>query len=285
MVPVSLAYIGLGVADVAAWKAFANGILHLDNAAEAHDGVCRLRFDNRAWRIALHEDPVNDIVYAGFETPDRASGEVLAAALRSEGAEVRPMTSVELRARNVQGGVVSRDPDGLRVEVVYGHENSGPYRSKSDDEFVTGELGLGHIVITSSDVDKTVRFYSGLGFSLSDYIYFEMPPAGTVRLVFLHCNDRHHTLALVPLPAPKRLNHLMLEVRSIDSVLTAYYRAQKAHIPIVRHLGRHTNDGMLSFYACTPAGFDVELGCEGKLIGRDWSTKEYNAISVWGHEP
>jgi biphenyl-2,3-diol 1,2-dioxygenase len=106
-----------------------------------------------------------------------------------------------------------------------------------------------------------------------------------VRLVFLHCNARHHTLALLPLPLPIRLNHLMFEVNSVDSVLAAYYRAQKAGVPIVRHMGRHTNDQALSFYSRTPAGFDVELGCEARPVGPDWKVGEYDAISIWGHDP
>jgi biphenyl-2,3-diol 1,2-dioxygenase len=146
-------------------------------------------------------------------------------------------------------------------------------------------MGLGHIVVRVADAERSLKFYQLLGFEISDYISFELAPNMTVRLAFLHCNQRHHTLAMVPAPLPKRLNHLMLEVDSVDAVITAYYRAQKQGLPIVRHLGRHTNDHMLSFYAQTPAGFDVEFGCGGRSIGRDWKVEQYDAVSIWGHEP
>ncbi len=57
-------------------------------------------------------------------------------------------------------------------------------------------------------------------------------------------------------------------------------------MPIVRHMGRHTNDQMLSFYVKTPAGFDVEFGCEGVHVCPDnWKVRTYDSISLWGHEP
>jgi biphenyl-2,3-diol 1,2-dioxygenase len=45
-----------------------------------------------------------------------------------------------------------------------------------------------------------------------------------VELTFLHCNPRHHTLALVPASMPKRLNHFMLQVDSMDDVGLAHDR-------------------------------------------------------------
>jgi hypothetical protein len=76
----------------------------------------------------------------------------------------------------------------------------------------------------------------------------------------------------------------MFETVAVDSVLEAYYRVQREKHPIVRHMGRHTNDHMLSFYVRTPAGFDVEYGCDPLRIGNGWKVKTYDAISVWGHE-
>jgi biphenyl-2,3-diol 1,2-dioxygenase len=85
-------------------------------------------------------------------------------------------------------------------------------------------------------------------------------PDVTFDMEFFHCNPRHHTLALVPLPAPKQLHHFMLQAQSIDDVGFALERAGAAKVPITATLGRHTNDHMVSFYARTPSGFDVEFG-------------------------
>jgi 3,4-dihydroxy-9,10-secoandrosta-1,3,5(10)-triene-9,17-dione 4,5-dioxygenase len=41
---------------------------------------------------------------------------------------------------------------------------------------------------------------------------------------------------------------------------------------------------MTSFYVQTPAGFDLEIGCDGLVIDpATWETTRHEAISVWGH--
>ena len=285
MSALSLAYVGLGVTEVPAWARFATEVLQLEEGTADPHGARMLRLDRRSWRIGVHQDERNDLIYVGFEVPDVSEAQRIAYVLAADGAVARTMSREMTASRRVRGGFMFEDPDGLAVEVVYGHEDGSASKLARESVFVTGSQGLGHVVISTSDAARSIQFYGKLGFSISDYIDMEVPEAGRVRLVFLHCNERHHSLALLPLPTPKRLNHLMLEVRTVDSVLTAYYRAQKLGVPIVRHVGRHTNDQMLSFYARTPAGFDVECGCGGIPVGSDWQVKEYDAISLWGHEP
>jgi 3,4-dihydroxy-9,10-secoandrosta-1,3,5(10)-triene-9,17-dione 4,5-dioxygenase len=54
--------------------------------------------------------------------------------------------------------------------------------------------------------------------------------------------------ALETWPCPKRLLHFMLQAQSINDVDATYNLCQDQGIPIVRGLGRHTNDHMVSFY-------------------------------------
>lgn len=43
---------------------------------------------------------------------------------------------------------------------------------------------------------------------------------------------------------------------------------------------------MISFYLQTPAGFQVEVGYGGRLVGPDWNEDiRYDRISAWGHQP
>lgn len=278
-----LAYIGLGVADVSAWTAFAESLAGLEPVADA-TGEPRLRMDEKAWRIAVEASPADDILYAGFATDDAKALQVLAARLSDEAFPVREMTADEKASRRVAGGLVTSDPDGLRIELVHGLADSPePFASPTGAQFVTGDMGLGHIVLSCGRMDEAMRFYGILGFNVSDYIELTLGPQ-SVEVAFLHCNPRHHSLALLPVPAPKRLNHLMVEASSIDTVLAAYNRALKSSLPVARNLGRHTNDHMLSFYVTTPAGFDLEYGCGGRTITSPWEIQTYNAISFWGHE-
>jgi 2,3-dihydroxybiphenyl 1,2-dioxygenase len=281
----NLAYVGLNVADVEAWTRFAVDVAGLQDAGLSRSGDKLLRMDERCARLILHRDAADDIAYAGFEARDEAAVAALANGLRAQGTDVRALTADEADRRNAKGGVAAYDPDGLAIEIVHGlRTETSPFVSETGAAFVTGAQGLGHMVISTADVGRSLKFYAALGFRVSDYIETALGPGVNVNLVFLHCNARHHTLALLPLATPKRLNHLMFEVEAVDTVLAAYYRAQRAGLSIVRHMGRHTNDRMLSFYSRTPAGFDVEYGCDPIHVGDDWAVKTYDAISLWGHQ-
>ncbi|MBK6600200.1 MAG: VOC family protein [Betaproteobacteria bacterium] len=75
-------------------------------------------------------------------------------------------------------------------------------------------------------------------------------------------------------------------MRKIDDVGATFYRAQDLGVPIALTLGRHPNDGMISFYGVTPSGFLIELGVDGREVDdRNWEVKTYNAVSDWGHRP
>jgi hypothetical protein len=108
----------------------------------------------------------------------------------------------------------------------------------------------------------------------------------------MHVNPRHHSFAVAPFrgalpggPAPKRLNHFMIEVNSLDDVGYALALFQQRGIG-VGQLGRHTNDRMLSFYGATPSGFMVEVGTGGRLIENEdeWEVQNFRATSFWGHD-
>jgi 2,3-dihydroxybiphenyl 1,2-dioxygenase len=285
----SLGYIGLRVRDLSAWDAFATGVLGLMPAEPgAGAGARRYRVDDQAWRIAAEAGEADDIAYAGFEVAGPAELEAVARALGEAGVAVRPGDPGLLAERGVLGLVACRDPDGLAVEIYYGPSlrTEAPFASPAGVAgFVTGDQGLGHIVISASDIGATRGFYRDLlGFRLSDIIRMRVSPRVALDLEFYHCNPRHHSLALVPLAAPRRLFHFMLQAPSIDEVGFALERAQAAGTTITMGLGRHTNDQMLSFYARTPAGFEVEFGWGAITIDdATWRVTRHDKTSSWGH--
>jgi len=110
----------------------------------------------------------------------------------------------------------------------------------------------------------------------------------TLEVHFYHCNARHHSLAVagVPFDLPTKLHHLMLEANSVDDVGAAFDRAFNARMPIANGLGKHPNDQMFSFYVVTPAGFQLEVGTDGRMISEPWTDdRRYDRISAWGHQP
>jgi hypothetical protein len=95
---------------------------------------------------------------------------------------------------------------------------------------------------------------------------FGRPSGEPLWTRFLGCNPRHHSLALAPFPAAAGIVHLMIEVATLDDVGRAMDRCARRGGPISATLGRHANDLMVSFYARTPGGFDVEYGTDGRLV-------------------
>ena len=277
----SLGYLGLSVSDPAAWRAFACDVLGMMPSGSGE----RLRIDSKDWRIALHEGSEDDVAYVGFEVASAEALTELEARLEAAGRPIQRGDDQLLAERGVAELVVTEDPAGLAVELFCGLLDRGdvPFHSAAGTSgFVTGAQGLGHIVLSAADVDAVRPFYTELlGLRLSDRIAM-----GPISLEFYHCNARHHTLALVPAPLPKRVHHMMVEVASLDDVGFALDRCEAAGVPLASSLGKHTNDQMVSFYVRTPSGFDLEYGWGGiDVDDASWRVELYDRTSIWGHKP
>ncbi len=280
-----LAYIAFEVPDLQPWRALLGGILGLQVHEE--DGVVIGRMDGRAARFFVSEGPADDCVAVGWQVDDAIALDGLVLKLERAGHTVEQGTAEDAAARKVQQLVRTTDPAGTPIELVVGPaEADTPFVSELvPGGFVTGDLGLGHLVVSAPDRDVSRRYYADLlGFSLSDHIrcrYFGFE----VDLSFWHVNGRHHSLAFGG-PAPKRLHHFMVEARDVDAVGAAWDRTLRAKLPIANTLGRHPNDRMLSFYALTPCGIQFEFGWGGALVGDGWDDSAvYDRISDWGHQP
>lgn len=280
----SLGYLGLGVKDPAAWENFATEILGLQSVTR--DGRNTLRMDEYAFRFALEKDDSDDIAYAGWEVADANALREVAERLRAIGVEVQTVSADDAASRCVTEMIRCSDPFGLKCEAFYGPLiETARFRSpRPISGFVTGQQGLGHIVIGAPDMQKSISFYTeGLGFRMSDTIDMKF---GDMKftMTFMHCNARHHTVALIPFPTPKKLQHFMLQLRSIDDVGETMYLVQDRKIEISASLGRHTNDHMLSFYMRTPSGFEIEYGWGGREVDdATWHVQKHHAPSIWGH--
>ena len=190
-----LSYIGLGVADVSAWQLFAAETLGL--MWNESSGASQLRLDKQAYRLALHHAADDDIQYIGLECDDAMDVDAARRVLDGAGIACADLAVAECAERQVAGGCWLLDPDGLRVELIWGAAAAvTPFRSDLDTGFVTGDGGLGHVVLSVSDTDRSIAFYEKLGFKISDFINAAMGPDFTLRIAFMHCNPRHHSLAM-----------------------------------------------------------------------------------------
>jgi 3,4-dihydroxy-9,10-secoandrosta-1,3,5(10)-triene-9,17-dione 4,5-dioxygenase len=290
----SLAYLRIAATDVAAWREYGLKVLGMVEGKGADPDALYLRMDDFPARLVILPGEKDRLAAVGWEAADAAALDAVRRALEGAGVPFKEGTRAERAERRVDEMISFDDPTGNTQEVVHGvaleHRRVvSPY----GHTFVTGEQGLGHIVLSTHDDEASLRFYRDvLGFRLRDSM--RLPPQLVGRpedgppawLRFLGCNPRHHSLAFLPMPTPSGIVHIMVEVGSTDDVGLALDRAKRRKVPMAATLGRHVNDLMLSFYMKSPGGFDVEFGTEGRQVRDDerWVARESTAVSLWGHD-
>lgn len=275
----ALGYLAIGAVDLPAWSAFAGEVLGLMTDTTA-DGDLLLRADDRPYRIRVRPSETEQVDGIGWEVAGAAALDAAAAELASAGVAVRRDPQLA-KTRRVTDLIAFTAPDGTPHELFWGAEvDYTPFISPAGTSgFVMGALGMGHVVLVTEAVEEASRFYLDvMGFRLSDTMTL-----GATRVIFMHCNGRHHSLALGSGPGPA-LAHFMLEVASVDDVGFAFDRAADHGVRIRETLGRHTNDQMFSFYAATPSGFSFEYGWGARVIDdATWVPTETSRGSYWGH--
>jgi 2,3-dihydroxybiphenyl 1,2-dioxygenase len=247
-----------------------------------------LRMDEYHHRLELRSNGSDDLEFVGWEVPDAATLQRVAQQLEDAGIKVTRGTRDEADTRRVIDLVTCVDPNGIRTEVFCGRPiNPQPFHpARPMSGFKTGDMGLGHILVYARSLNETVPFYRDLlGFRVSDFTEVRTP-GGVVRLAFLHCNPRHHSIAFLEAPgAPKRINHVMFECNSLDDVGSGRDLCLRRGVPIAIDLGRHMNDHVVSFYMANPSDFALEYGWGGRTIDdTTWQVEHYaTADSLWGH--
>lgn len=289
----SLAYLRIEATDVGAWREYGLKVLGMVEGTGSNPDALYLRMDDFPARLVIVPSERDHLSASGWETANAADLDDVRSRLDDAGVPYKEGTAEQLADRGVDGLIVFEDPSGSRLEAFHGialqHRRVvSPY----GHTFVTGEQGLGHVVLSTPDDEASLTFYRDvLGFRLRDSM--KLPPQVVGRpadgkpawLRFFGCNPRHHSLAFLPMPTPTGIVHLMIEVGSADDVGLCHDRALRKKVPMSATLGRHVNDLMLSFYMKTPGGFDIEFGCEGRTVEDEtWIARESTAVSLWGHD-
>jgi len=251
-----------------------------------------LRMDDFPARLVIVPGQRDRLLASGWEVPGERDLAEVGRTLEDAGVAVKSGTPEEAADRRVAQMLRFDDPSGNALEVFCGAAlEHRPAVSPYGNRFVTGVMGLGHVVLPVSDDDAALRFYTDvLGFRLRDSMrmspeLFGRPAGGPpLWMRFLGCNPRHHSLALAPFPAPAGIVHLMVEVAALDDVGRCMDRCARRGARTSATLGRHANDLMVSFYVATPGGFDIEYGTDGLQVDdATWVSRETTAVSLWGH--
>jgi len=294
----SLGYLRIESADVGAWREFGLKVLGMTEGRAprgggAEEGAVYLRMDDFPARLVILPGEREKLLASGWEVADAAALAAVGRALADAGVPYKAAADGELAARRVGAMLRAEDPAGHTLEVFCGAAlEHRPAVGQYGTRFVTGDLGMGHVVLPVPAGDEAAfDFYTEvLGFRLRDSMrmpaeFFGGKPGDPpVWFRFLGCNARHHSLALAPVPAEPGIVHLMIETAALDDVGQALDRCTRRGATVSGTLGRHANDLMVSFYVRTPGGFDIEYGTDGRLVDdATWISRESTAVSLWGH--
>jgi 2,3-dihydroxybiphenyl 1,2-dioxygenase len=287
-----LGYVRIWEADLAQWQQFAEGVLGM-MAERDEAGRLLVRMDDWVGRFIVEQGPARFAQGSGSTVSNVAIGWECT----SEEAWARARRAIDDAGVHTEEGngptawcrdwFACTDPSGFRCEFFYGgkRDPASQFVSPRGVSFITGEQGMGHVLVFANASAKSLDFFSHvLGFQVREA---KSADDGTLRAVFLSPNQREHSLALIGTDEPSRLGHVLIEVSDFDAVGRAMDRCLDGLAPMTVSLGRHWNDQMVSFYLRTPSGFDIEYGFGGRRVAPEaWSRGEAGGsglMSSWGH--
>lgn len=288
----ALGYVVIETTKLDDWDKFLTETVGVMRAASTGDGAAHYRIDDRPFRFRIEQGARDELVAAAFELSDAAAFDAMAKAIAAAGRPVETGSADEATRRGVEAFFRTTDPAGNGLEFFHGDVRDdiafvSPIGVKG---FVTGDMGMGHAVFAAPNFDEVHKFYLDVvGFHDTDIprFHFSPDPADPgMGFAFMHAdNGRHHSVAIGQSPVPpSRCVHLMLEMQDLVDVGRCYDRMRIAQVPESATLGMHVNDQMTSFYMQTPAGFDLEIGCDPLVIDpAAWTPTAHQQISEWGH--
>jgi len=207
--------------------------------------------------------------------------------------------------------VVGSDPDGRRLEFVFGAARSKPIPSGGapiewNDAFAKKRLGrfqrpaagpahimrLGHVALFSPTPKQTIEWYCDkLGFKPSELIHAGDPGDQTnIVASFMHL-DRgpawtdHHTVAIVPAQTAG-MDHISFECRDFDDLGMGHMAMLDKGYKHRWGIGRHFHGSQIYDYWTDPAGFHVEHYVDGDLVNAESPVLDYpfnrETLLQWG---
>src|SRR5260221_8604202 len=112
-----LAYMGVGVKDLDAWKNFATNIVGFELADEGESDRCYLRMDYLHHRIVLHADGSDDLAYLGLRVAGADEFAQMQRQLSETGIKLRVGSEDEADESRVLEDLHISDPASKPVEI------------------------------------------------------------------------------------------------------------------------------------------------------------------------
>ena len=289
---VRMGYVVVESKKLPAWKVFAaDGLgLHVD---QLQPDVLACRMDDHARRLIVRSGNQEDVVASGWEVEDDATLAEIVRRLRHDGIETRNGSAEESRLRGVESFIGFTGPKRMEIELFTRPVKTDAALNMKTSGFVTGDIGMGHLAITSKEPQSMLNFWQKyFDAKLTDTIEARISNID-LNIEFLRINARHHSIAIAATrgtrmnPIRTRIQHMNLEVATLNDVTNAYIRCRKLGFKVALGVGLHTNDKDLSFYVASPSDFQIEVGWNPILVTDEsaWRPVVHQGISLWGHQP
>jgi len=288
---VQLGYVLVDSSRLADWKRFAADGIGMA-VAENTASVVALRTDAHARRLIVRNRPNEDLALGWQIDGDDALSTILKR-LAARKVPVEESAGEEAALRGVDRFWRFIGPKRQALELFTAPRIEAEPPKVVGGGFVTGSRGLGHVAITTLKPDAMVKFWQEIfDAKISDFIEDRISGVN-LKFTFMRVNPRHHSIAVAATkglamdPFATKIQHLEMQVASLDDVAAAYRRCRALGFKIAMAVGQHTNDRDVSFYAVTPSGFHFELGWSstGDAKGESWPQVVHQGISLWGHKP
>jgi 2,3-dihydroxybiphenyl 1,2-dioxygenase len=280
---IELGYVRIGVSDLEAWRTFASDGLGMEVAQDSNEEAMFLRIDQWHHRVILEPDGSDDLLGIGLRVAGAGEFRDMQANFKERGVSFEVADVALARKRCVLELMLLKDPSGNPLEIFHGpridtHLPFHPGRGMFG-KFVTGKGGLGHMIVAHNGLEQAHEFYTALGMRGGIEYLMQSPDGNPMELMFMHCNERDHSLAFGMAPQG-RINHIMFEVDNLDDVLFTYERIKdNYHVAVTP--GKHANDQMFSFYCISPSSFMVEIGYGARPATHE---SEYFVQDTYGHQ-
>lgn len=273
------------------WKRFLHRGLGFHLQSEDAE-VLAFRMDAHQRRVIVQRGGAEDVVAVGVQLRDQETLEAVLARMNERGMEVTQGDAPAAAIRGVPSFWRLVGPKRMDIELFVDAATEDEPLHMLSSGFITGAGGFGHVAITSRLPEKMKRFWMELfDARVSDTIE-ERIAGQTLDIAFLRLNERHHSVAIAAVrglrvdPIRTKVQHISFLVASLEDVGQAFRRLKQLGFGMAHEIGQHPNDKEVSFYAVSPSGFEVELGCDALVVDEvSWKTSQYHGISLWGHKP
>lgn len=256
-------------------------------------GSLQVRLDQHQCRFLIEPGDQEDIVSLGLEMTDDEALQTVLERLRRQHIDVTVHSGPAAALRGVKKFWLFKGPKGLNIEL-FSQPLMGPAPLKMHTTgFFTGDHGFGHVAIVTKRPDDMFTFLRDtFDIRHTDDVHARISGV-LLNFKFLRFNKRHHSIALAYTPGHikldpirTRIQHLEVQVATLEDMTAAYERCKKLGITIAMAVGQHANDKAISFYVKTPSGFDLECGWNPIPVLEDsWKPEIWDRISIWGHKP